>query len=142
MRNQQSLVTLLSFRPPDRKDASDEHVSLVKCEQRKSSHDISVSFVGRGPTSGSGPFVQQIKRLTSRGLSVHLCFSLSLSCISSFSIPLFFLSVGLSLSQTSSHSMMSLSLPFYLCSFSVSVCFFCLRLMKICLVIIETSSHT
>lgn len=85
-RNQQSLVTLLYCRYPDRKDASVEHVSLVKCEHRESSHDISVSFVGRGPTSGSGPFVQQIKRLTSRDLSLSVSFFLFLVFLPSRSL--------------------------------------------------------
>lgn len=139
-RNQRCRVTSSCCRSPDRKGASGEHVSLVKCEQRESSHDMSVSFVRRGPTSGSGPFVQQIKRLTSRGLSLHLSLFFLLVLLPSRSLCLSSQLVCPYHKLPPTQWWVPLSLPFYLCSFSVSVCFFCLRLMKICLV--ETSSHT
>lgn len=97
--NQQSFVMSCCC-SLDRKDASCEHVSLVKWEQREFNHDMSVSFVGRGSTSCSELLCPTDKTINiKRPLTPLLFFSLSVSDISSFSIPLLFLSVSLSLSD-------------------------------------------
>lgn len=104
---------------------------------------MSVSFVGRGSTSCSGPLHPTDKRLTSRDLSLHLCFSFSLFLIFLPSRSLCFSSqlVCLYRKLPPTQWCVPLSLPFYLYSFCLSLFFFCLRLMKICLITILTSSH-
>lgn len=114
---QQSRETSSCCRLPDRKVASSEHVSLVK--QWESGHGMSVSFARRGPTSSSSPFVQQIKRLVSRGLSLHL----SLSFLFFFFLDPSAFAFSWSVLIASSHSMMRPSLASFL-----SLLFFCLCL--------------